>query len=108
MSDATLLMGDNERRRAQHLSRQQAHPPIHLAGYEGEQLLGKGAFGEVWLATDSNTGRRVAVKFYSHRGGLDWSLLSREVEKLRFLFNDRHVVQLLEVGWDTDPPYYVM
>jgi hypothetical protein len=108
MSDATLVMGDNERRQAQHLSRQKVHAPLHVPGYEGEQFLGKGAFGEVWLATDSNTGRKVAIKFYNHRGGLDWSLLSREVEKLRFLFNDRHVVQLLAVGWDSDPPYYVM
>ena len=50
----------------------------------------------------------MAIKFYTHRGGLDWSLLSREVEKLAFLSADRYVVQLLEVGWDAEPPYYVM
>ncbi len=50
----------------------------------------------------------MAIKFYAHRGGLDWSLLSREVEKLAFLFADRYVVQLLDVGWDAEPPYYVM
>ena len=33
---------------------------------------------------------------------------SREVEKLVFLSADRYVVQLLDVGWDADPPYYVM
>ena len=38
----------------------------------------------------------------------DLSQLSREVEKLVFLSADRHVVQLLDVGWETDPPYYVM
>ena len=32
----------------------------------------------------------------------------REVEKLAFLFADRYVVQLLGVGWDADPPYYIM
>jgi hypothetical protein len=57
---------------------------------------------------EKNTGRRVAVKFYSRGGGLDWSLLAREVEKLAFLFADRYVVQLIGVGWDADPPYYVM
>ena len=60
------------------------------------------------MAVERNTGRRVAIKFYAHRGGLDWSLLSREVEKLAFLFADRYVVQLLGVGWDADPPYYIM
>ena len=35
-------------------------------------------------------------------------MLSAEVEKLVFLSADRYVVQLLDVGWDADPPYYVM
>ena len=48
------------------------------------------------------------MKFYLHSGGLDWSLLSHEVEKLVFLSADRYVVQLLDVGWDAEPPYYVM
>ncbi len=95
-------------RRARQRSLQAVRPPTHVPGYELEQLLGTGAFGEVWCALQGNTGRRVAIKFYAHRGGLDWSLLSREVEKLTFLFADRHVVQLIGVGWDADPPYYVM
>jgi serine/threonine protein kinase len=57
---------------------------------------------------DLNTGRDVAVKFYLHRGGVNWSLLSREVKNLVQLSTDRQVVQVLEVGWDADPPYYVM
>jgi hypothetical protein len=60
------------------------------------------------VAINRNTKMRVAIKFYSHRGGMDWSLLSREVEKLRFLRADRYVVQLLEVGWNAQPPFYVM
>ncbi|HTU23812.1 MAG TPA: protein kinase, partial [Pirellulales bacterium] len=62
----------------------------------------------VWVALDTNTGRQVAIKFFAHRGGLDWALLSREVEKLVFLSADRYVVQLLDVGWNAEPPYYVM
>ena len=54
-----------------------------------------------------NTGRDVAVKFYLHRGGVNWSLLSREVKNLVQLSADRYV-QVLEVGWDAEPPYYVM
>jgi len=30
----------------------------------------------------------------------DWAALAREVEKLRYLFNDRYIVQLFRVGWD--------
>ncbi len=87
---------------------ERTHPPTRVPGYEPRRFLGAGAYGEVWVAIDRNTGRQVAIKFYAHRGGLDWSLLSREVEKLVFLSADRYVVQLLDVGWDAEPPYYVM
>lgn len=106
--EPTEIQGGAERRRASELSLKRGRPPTHVPGYEPERFLGVGAYGEVWVAVERNTGRRVAIKFYAHRGGLDWSLLSREVEKLAFLFADRYVVQLLGVGWDADPPYYIM
>lgn len=108
LGDPTLVMRAADLELAEALSMKGDRPPGLVSGYQPERLLGRGAYGEVWVALDVNTGRRVAIKFYAHRGGLDWSLLSREVEKLSFLFNDRSVVQLLEVGWDADPPYYVM
>ena len=106
--DPTEIQGGAERRRARDMSLKRGRPPTAVPGYEPEQFLGVGAYGEVWVAAERNTGRRVAIKFYTHRGGLDWSLLSREVEKLAFLFADRYVVQLVGVGWDADPPYYIM
>jgi hypothetical protein len=81
---------------------------MSVPGYHADRFLGAGAYGQVWVAVDGNTGRKVAIKFYNQRGGLDWSLLSREVERLALLFADRYVVQLVDVGWDSDPPYYVM
>ena len=107
-TDPTELQRESEREQARERSLHRTNPPIQVPGYEPERLLGGGAYGEVWLAVERNTGRQVAIKFYAHRGGLDWSLLSREVEKLAFLFADRYVVQLLAVGWDAEPPYYVM
>jgi hypothetical protein len=101
--------GDEQRRaRERSLANQPRMPPGAVPGYEPTQLLGEGAFGEVWLATDrDNPGRQVAVKFYAHRGA-GWGLLEREVEKLNFLATDRYVVQLLDVGWHAEPPYFVM
>lgn len=107
-SDPTEFQDADQQRRARQLSLQNTHPPGEAPGYEVQRCLGTGAYGEVWVATDRNTGRRVAIKFYLHRGGLDWTLLSREVEKLVFLSADRYVVQLLDVGWHAEPPYYVM
>jgi type II secretory pathway component PulM len=107
-TDPTISQGGPERLKSQEMSLRRGPPPCTVPGYELERFLGAGAYGEVWVAIERNTGRRVAIKFYAHRGGLDWSLLSREVEKLAFLFADRYVVQLIGVGWDAEPPYYIM
>ena len=107
-ADRTEQQSSEEQQRSRDLSHDRTGPPLKVNGYQARQFLGSGAYGEVWVAVDQNTGRRVAIKFYTHRGGLDWSLLSSEVEKLVFLAADRYVVQLLDVGWDANPPYYVM
>jgi hypothetical protein len=104
----TQDQGGEEWQRARERSLRVRQPPARVPGYDTERCLGEGAYGEVWLARDENNpGRRVAIKFYTRRGG-DWALLAREVEKLNFLATDRYVVQLLDVGWNSDPPYYVM
>ena len=108
MHDPTVSQDPDDLLRAKQRSSQRLQPPTHVPGYEFERFLGAGAYGEVWVAVDRNTGRRTAIKFYAARGGVDWSLLSREVEKLAFLFADRYVVQLIDVGWEADPPFYVM
>jgi hypothetical protein len=101
-------MGDGDRAAARDLSLRGVRPPVKVPGYEQERFLGHGAYGEVWVAVNPNSGRKVAIKFYTRRGGTDWAALAREVEKLRYLFSDRYVVQLFEVGWESEPPYYVM
>jgi serine/threonine protein kinase len=106
--ESTPRMGEEDLEYSGRLSASRSRPPAKVPGYEQEVFVGRGAFGEVWKAIDSNSGRSVAIKFYSQRGGLDWSHMAREVEKLQYLFADRHVVQLFDVGWDADPPYYVM
>ena len=97
-----------DQRESQKLSMEATTPPAEVPGYRLQKFLGAGAFGQVWTGRDLNTGRSVAVKFFLHRGGVNWSLLSHEVKNLVQMSADRHVVQVLEVGWDADPPYYVM
>ncbi len=82
--------------------------PPSIAGYVLHTPLGRGAYGEVWLGENRTTKRQVAVKFLHSRNALDWWLLDGETEKLAFLAADRRVVQLLDVGRDADPPFFVM
>jgi eukaryotic-like serine/threonine-protein kinase len=107
-ADFTQQQGLSEQLESERLSLQATRPPTQLPGYKIEKFLGEGAFGQVWVGRDLNTGRMVAIKFYMHRGGVDWSLLAREVKHLVQLSADRHIVQVLDVGWQANPPYYVM
>jgi hypothetical protein len=90
------------------LSTVRPEPPSRIPGYRIIDCLGDGAYGSVWRAVEENTGKQVAIKFYLHRRGVDWSLLNREVERLASLYTCRDIISLLQVGWDADPPYYVM
>ena len=104
----TPVQAADERARSRALSRSGAVGIPTAAGYQMLDRLGEGAYGAVWLAREQKTGKQVAIKFYTHRRGLDWSLLSREVEKLALLYTSRNIVGLIDVGWQSDPPYYVM
>ena len=106
--DQTLNQSIGEQLRAEELSLRATTPPSEVPGYRMERLLGQGAFGQVWIATNLTTGRTVAIKFYLHRSGVNWSLLTREVKNLVSMAGNRAIVQVLEVGWDAIPPYYVM
>lgn len=109
MSDEkTQQQNPAERQKARELSLEPTKPPAQIDGYRITMYVGSGAYGEVWSGIDQNTGRRVAIKFYTRRSKSDVALLAQEVEKLVVLAADRYVVQLLDVGWDASPPYYVM
>lgn len=107
-SNDTEIQSEDDRERSRRLSLQGNKPPAEIEGYSIVRRLGTGAYGTVWLAREDRTGRMVAVKFYPHRRGLNWSMLSREVEKLAAVYTSRNIVRLLDVGWNAEPPYFVM
>ncbi len=96
------------RHRSEQLSLEAAARPATIPGFKVEKLLGQGAFGQVWLGRDLNTSRQVAIKFCMHSSSVNWTLLRQEVKHLVSMSTGRYVVQVLMVGWDSDPPYYVM
>lgn len=108
--DRTLTQSDD--RRKEMLRRLAAPgawtPPARVPGYELIRPLGRGSFGEVWLALAANTRREVAVKIFTRERGVDWDLLHSEVEKMASVATERRIVQLLEVGWEGERPYFVM
>ncbi len=106
--DRTEQQTLGDQRVSEDLSLRATSPPATLPGYRLERFIGSGTFGQVWYGRNLNTSRPVAIKFYLHRGGVNWTLLSREVKNLVQLSADRSVVQVLDVGWDAEPPYYVM
>lgn len=104
----TLSQDGDSIQKSRDLSSLVGDAPSVVPGYRIIKPIGEGKYGSVWLAREQNTGKHVAIKFYTHRRGVDWSLLGREVEKLAVLYTSRNIVGLLAVGWDHDPPYYVM
>jgi serine/threonine protein kinase len=107
--DQTPRQTDEQLERSRLLSEQAPGTEgLKVPGFSLSERLGEGAYGEVWLAREDKTGKHVAIKFYTHRRGLDWSLLNREVEKLALLYTSRNIVRLIDVGWQSDPPHYVM
>lgn len=107
-TDRTPLQGVDEQVHSRRQSLRQPAIPASVGGYEILKNIGEGSYGTVWLARERKTGKQVAIKFFTNRRGLDWSLLTREVEKLAVLDASRDVVRLLDVGIDHDPPYFVM
>ena len=70
--------------------------------YKFQWTIGNGAFGEVWQAVDSVSGRVVAIKLINlERSGLPQSVIEEEVQTLQTVGRHPHVVELLNVSYVT-------
>jgi serine/threonine protein kinase len=79
-----------------------------VPGYEVLTLLGAGSFGRVYKAREAQTGKVVAIKFFTHGAGARWQALLEEVRQHARFDAVRGIIDLKQVVAAADPPYYVM
>ncbi|MEK7474782.1 MAG: ATPase, T2SS/T4P/T4SS family [Candidatus Coatesbacteria bacterium] len=110
--DGTLRQTDEAVGKTRDLSvptgvEQQANAP-RIAGYVLTALLGQGAYAQVWKAWQVRTRKWVAIKCFLARGGVNWMLLQREMERLIRLDKHPHIVSLLDADLTADPAWYAL
>lgn len=78
--------------------------------YDLIQLLGRGGFSEVWLAEDTKTNLRVALKIYAPGGGLDDDGVRLFRQEFAMVFELNHTNLLKPTYYDdyNRMPYLVL
>jgi eukaryotic-like serine/threonine-protein kinase len=81
-------------------------PETLIAGrYRLDELLGRGGMSEVWCATDTELGRRVAIKLLAPEA--DTARFEREAKAVASLASP-NIMQLYDYGEEGDRPYMVL
>ncbi len=79
--------------------------PKHIGRFQPIDILGKGAQGIVYLAEDTQLGRKVAIKTLDkHRQ--DAEQLNQEAKNVSQL-NHAHIIPLYEIGFHEENPFLV-
>ena len=79
--------------------------PKHIGRFQPIEILGKGAQGIVYLAEDTQLGRKVAIKTLDkHRQ--DAEQLNQEAKNVSQL-NHAHIIPLYEIGFHEENPFLV-
>ena len=85
-------------------------PGTHLGPYEIVRQLGAGGMGEVWLATDTRLGRRVAIKVLPEELSSDPELLHRMQREARNLaaLDHPNIVSLFSIEHEEGVDFLTM
>src|SRR5262245_392724 len=83
--------------------------PEEIGPYRIEKMLGRGAMGSVYLARDSETGEKVAIKVMAPEMGTSETALARFEREMDALAPLQHpnIVRLKVAGHHGDSRYYV-
>ncbi len=86
-----------------------AHNHSEIGTFEFIHKLGKGGFGEVWLASDPNRDEKVAVKFLNleHSTPGDIEVFKREFEILSEL-KQVHLARVFDFGYSPEKEQYFL
>lgn len=79
--------------------------PTHIGRFQPIDVLGKGAQGIVYLAEDTQLGRKVAIKTLD-KNRQDAEQLNQEAKNVSKL-NHSHIIPLYEIGFHNDNPFLV-
>jgi serine/threonine protein kinase len=79
-----------------------------IAGYNFINLLGRGSFGEVWLAEAQASRARVAIKLLYNLQGDALDRFRRETRLLSDNINNKFVVDIIDHALYVTPPHIVM
>lgn len=85
-------------------------PGVTLGGYLIQQELGRGAMGQVYLATQLSLGRYVALKTLPPEFAFQRKLVDRFLQEMRLAarLSHPHVVTVYEAGVDSGVYYFSM
>jgi|GEM_PF-1336029 len=78
-----------------------------IPGYELQDHLGAGSYGDVWSAIQVSTGHKVAVKILRRATSANASYLEQEVNRLASVSEHPHVITLVDANLTHSPPYMV-
>ena len=84
-------------------------PGSHVGPYQVASRIGAGGMGEVWLATETRLGRKVALKFLPAELTANPSLVGRFQQEARAAsaLNHPNACTILAVGESTDGQHYI-
>ncbi len=107
VGDETVASGDTDSEALKDSLSATDDKKPEIPGYELQEHLGAGSYGDVWSAIQASTGQKVAVKILRSATLAHASYLEKEVNRLASVSEHPHVITLVDANLTHSPPYMV-